>query len=167
MSKETTVLESSVKKAYSIADKATKIVLKELFNGKVSLSDKITDRIKSFEDACAELGIDKPSMSILIEDNNANGINRSDIVAFGALMKLTLIIRALNEGWTPDWRDSNQIKYYVWLTDYKPGSGFSFSTYVFSHSYSYVGSRLCFKSSELAEYAGEQFRDLYNQYFNL
>lgn len=29
-----------------------------------------------------------------------------------------------------------------------------------------VGSRLCFKSSELATYAGEQFEHLYNEYFS-
>lgn len=166
MSKETTVLESSVKKAYSVADKATKIVLKELFNGKVSLSDKITDRIKTFEDACAELGINKPNFLFNIT-NDGKGFTNSDVLAFDALSQLTLIVRALNEGWTPDWRDSNQSKYYVWLTDYKPGSGFSRSFCDNSITVATVGSRLCFKSSELAEYAGEQFRDLYNQYFNL
>lgn len=166
MEKEITLLESSAKGAHKIADKATKKVLEELFKGKVNFSGKITDRVKSFADACDVLGIHQPSFSMIVEDRS-NGFTHSDVIAFNALMQLTLIVRALNEGWTPDWKDSNQVKYYVWLTDFKSGSGFSGSGYDCSYAATHVGSRLCFKSAELAEYAGVQFRELYNQYFNL
>jgi hypothetical protein len=43
------------------------------------------------------------------------------------------------------------------------GAGFAsaFSSNAPSHSFANVGSRLCFKSSALAKYAGEQFAEIY------
>lgn len=73
-----------------------------------------------------------------------------------------LLAKSLNEGWTPDWDDSGEYKYYPW---FKMGSsGFRFHDYDCWHSYSNVGSRLCFKSHDLAEYAGKQFTQLYKQF---
>ena len=55
--------------------------------------EKITDKIKSFEDACKHLRLnpnDLPVVDMLPEKD------RKSIIAF---YKLTIIIRALNEGW--------------------------------------------------------------------
>ena len=41
------------------------------------------------------------------------------------------------------------------------GFAFAYSNTAPSHSLAYIGSRLCFKSSALAKYAGEQFAEIY------
>lgn len=74
-----------------------------------------------------------------------------------------LLCRALNEGWEPDWNDNNQYKHFPWF-HMAGSSGFRFCGYDTWATDSRVGSRLCFKSRELAEYAGKQFADLYNKF---
>jgi hypothetical protein len=126
-------------------------------NKKVS----ITEQIKSFEDACRVLGLDPkniPGVEHLPEKD------RKSIVAF---YKLTIIARALNEGWEPDFFDFGQRKYWNWFyADNGAGAGFVYANaYVVpSAANTNVGSRLCFKTSELAEFARENFRDLYFEY---
>jgi len=44
------------------------------------------------------------------------------------------------------------------------GSGLAYDGYGTRVSDTSVGSRLCFKSSELAEYAGRQFQDIYKEF---
>ncbi len=84
-----------------------------------------------------------------------------------AYRKIKLITEALNEGWTPDWTDGTN-KYWPW---FKMGSasgvGFSYHGYGRWYSFSLVGSRLCFKSRELAVYAGEQFEDIYKDFLTI
>ena len=76
---------------------------------------------------------------------------------------LKLIAITLNEGWTPDWNNDNQYKYYPWF--YMGGSsGFRCSGCGDWRSGSDVGSRLCFKTRELAEYAANQFTETYKQF---
>ncbi|MOA38929.1 hypothetical protein D3C78_1606660 [compost metagenome] len=47
------------------------------------------------------------------------------------------------------------------------GAVFSFVVYAYGHSHSGVGSRLVFKSRELAEYAAKQFINEYKDFFTL
>lgn len=78
---------------------------------------------------------------------------------------LIIICRALNEGWTPDWNDSNQAKWYPYFDmRSKSGFGFSYSFYVTWRTSADVGSRLCFKNEELAKYAGKQFENIYKSF---
>lgn len=97
----------------------------------------------------------------------------SDEIAY---KKMKVITRALNtdqetkEAWTPDWSNYDQGKYYPWFdmdADEKDaaGVGFSFLGYDSDLTLSDVGSRLCFKSRELAKYAGQQFTEIYKEYF--
>lgn len=146
-------------KAFNKAGTEVKELLTALF-GKETFSQKVTDRVKTFEDACNELGIDPNRILHL-----GNEHHRQDIVSLNAYQKLIIIARALNEGWTPDWTDRSQYKYYPWL-EYS-GSGFSGTDCDISSSAAAVGSRLCFKSVELAKYAGTQFEKEYNEFFNL
>lgn len=111
---------------------------------------KITDRIKTFEDACSEVGEDPE------DDKFEEGA--PDEIAF---KKIKVIVRALNEGWTPDWNNNGQYKWSPWFYLNSPGFRFSFSLFSHSASYSASGSRLCFKSEELATYAGKTFLSLY------
>lgn len=114
--------------------------------------------IKSFEDACKALNMSSklPDVSDCIESM------RKSVLSHYQLM---IIAQALNDGRTPDWTDYDQWKYYPWF-EMGPADGSGFSFYcVGLCSNSCLGSRLCFKSEEIAEYAGTQFTDLYRDYF--
>jgi len=93
-----------------------------------------------------------------------------------AYRKMKIITRAFNTDpktkkvWTPDWYDSKEWKYYPWFNmspDEKDSSGvgFSYDGYDYDFASSDVGSRLCFRTSEAATYAGKQFLDIYKDYF--
>jgi kynurenine formamidase len=120
--------------------------------------------IKTFEDACEALGLDPtklPDVSMLPEKNQK---------AIVAHYKLIVVTDAVNEGWQPNWDDSNEWKYYPWFdveaSEEKPsGSGLSCNVCDSWSTGTSVGSRLCFKSAELAEYAGKQFKPFYEEYF--
>lgn len=73
---------------------------------------------------------------------------------------MAIIAEALNEEWTPDWNNNNESKYHPWF-NLKSEFGFVVPSYVSWTSYSSVGSLLCFKTRELAIYAGKQFTDIY------
>ena len=120
-------------------------------------SGNIIDRIKTFEDACRELNI-QPS------ELNVSGHLEKHFDSIAAYSKLIIIAEALNEGWTPTWSNNNETKYYPWF-ELSSGSGLSYGDFDYQRSDSLVGSRLCFKSKELAIYAGKQFTELYKQFF--
>lgn len=150
--KTITLKDAEAKVWYKTAPDPIKQSLENLY-GKNFFSEKITDRIKTFEDACDELSI--ASEGVLHEALTDDEI---------AYRKLKIIIQALNEGWTPDWTDKDEYKYYPWF-DLSSGSVLVSGLYSHWYTNSYVGSRLCFKSRELAEYAGKQFIDIYETFF--
>lgn len=124
-------------------------------NGKITiewidLPKKITERVKSFEDACKEAGFD-PDLDFNFENDTPDEI---------AYKKLKLIVSVLNEGWKPNWNDGSEKKWWPWFS---LSSGFSFdgSIYGYATTATYVGSRLCFKSEELSTHCAKQFIDLY------
>ena len=86
-----------------------------------------------------------------------------------AYVKLKLIAEALNEGWTPDWSNGEWDKWHPWfkMDDSSSAGRFSFYGAGNLHSVSIVGSRLCFKSKDLATYAGTQFLDIYKDFFTV
>lgn len=124
--------------------------------------EKITDKIKSFEDACKHLGLnpnDLPVVDMLPEKD------RKSIIAY---YKLTIITRALNEGWEPDFSNWDEYKYYNWFyveeNKDQRSSGFRFDGARYAVTSTSIGSRLCFKNREMAKYATEQFKELYREY---
>lgn len=114
---------------------------------------EITERILTYEDACKVLGIEPIDEQKFIEC----GFRLADI----ARRKIETITEALNEGWKADYEDGGQCKYLPYF--YYAPSGFAFcNTYSLSSlAGAGDGSRLCFKTSALAEYAGTQFTELY------
>lgn len=126
---------------------------------------KIEDRIKTFEDAKRELRIDEKDEITFLELFGTSGRDRESISAY---YQLIIIARALNEGWVPNWADSNEYKYYPYFEWNEKTSGFVFSRtyYDGTTTLTSVGSRLCFKSEELAEYAGKAFIKIYAKLLN-
>ena len=71
----------------------------------------ITKRVKTYADACAVLGIEPMNETVLAK----LGFTKDEI----AYRKLKTIAEALNEGWRPDWANSNEYKYWPWFV-YNP-----------------------------------------------
>ena len=118
----------------------------------------ITDEIKTMDDVYRYNGVKESD--VLPYSNPKSGKQR----ALNACAMLVEMVEALNEGWTPNWDDSSQYKYYGWFRMSSSGFGLHGLGYVYSGSANDVGSRLCFKSSELAKYAGEKFKKLYKEW---
>jgi hypothetical protein len=81
-------------------------------------------KLKTYEACCKKLG--KDPVKELPFSKPANGFHK----ALNAYAKLFIIAEALNEGWVPDWADSDQYKYYPWLLvkkNTKNPSGFGLS----------------------------------------
>lgn len=124
--------------------------------------EEITDRVKTYEDACKVLGVEP------INEQNAKAQGfRSDEIA---RRKLETIAAALNEGWKPDWNNTDQYKYYpyFYIQENAKGKGSAGLSYASTNhaaalTSAYIGSRLCFYALRLARYAGNQFTDLYEQ----
>ena len=152
-------------------------------NGILTLIDEpekdVRKRIKTFEDACHEIGIDAEAWN---RDKISLGLE-PDVLAF---LKLRIIVKALNEGWEPRFTE-DECRYYPWFILYT-GEEYnkldeeeksrvvyrsSFYAYAlggvsFASAYSgssntsaYIGVRLAFKTSELAAYCGRQFLDIW------
>ena len=150
----------------------------------VDIKKSVTERIKTFEDACKELG-NHPLVKEYALINPFTNDYSKDIVAY---LKLRIITAALNEGWEPKF-EKGVYRYFPWfyfctkeeyskLND-KEHCVFHSSSNVYLHygfvycnannhssgSYPVGGYQLAFKSRELAEYAGKQFIDLYANFY--
>ncbi len=109
--------------------------------------------IKTFEDACKATGIDPEAI-------NLPGL-LDHVLAYS---QLTIIVKAINDGWTPDWSNINQAKWFPWFRVLPSGSGFSGSC---SDSYcvsTAASSCLCFKTKKGCDYARKQFEATYKRY---
>lgn len=69
--------------------------------------EDITNRVKSYADACKVLGIEPMDE----EDMKAQGFRQDEI----ARRQLETITEALNEGWKPNWEDTDEYKYYPYF----------------------------------------------------
>ncbi len=160
--------------------------VKEALGEKFSEILPATERVKTYEDAVNELGEDNP---IVVAASTASwrfpeAVNK-DLVAY---MKMRVIVAALNDGWEPQFVPGEQ-RWYPWYEliskeDYEAmsedekqerrcvgrsfynasavgGLVYSFAHFASSYSSAYYGSRLAFKSEELAEYSGKQFAELF------
>lgn len=160
----------------------------EWINGVLTLVDEqkvdnrpVTERIKTFDDACNALGDEHP---LVTQYRLTAAAYKGDPMTedFIAYLKLRIIVAALNEGWEPKFTE-DEYRYFPWFYFYtkeeydklddeekwrcvlRSGS-YSNSYYGFvfcyarddaSYSYASIGSRLAFRTRELAAYAGRQF----------
>lgn len=124
-------------------------------------------KIKTFEAACKALKLDPKKATPKIV-----GFPKQHAKALIAVGKLMIIIQALNGDWKPNWQDTNQVKYYGWWDlnkDSNNRSGFRLHCVDVCYLNSYVSSRLCFRSRELAEWAYKQpqIKKLYKEFMLL
>lgn len=180
------VKRENLLRAYKNANGEQKLLLESLFGSETFKQKDIRERIKTFEDACEELGNDHP-MVLAYQNTNLRdpevAEDNRDIIAY---LKLRIITAALNEGWEPQFipGELRWAPYYVLHTkedidemDEETKARVVFRSYYVAVAFggvsfavavsdsavvlAYIGSRLAFKSEELAEYAGTQFIDLF------
>ena len=142
----------------------------------------VTERIKTVEDACNELGEE----NVLVQayrtaEFNTSG-NQSDVSDVVAYLKLRVIAEALNEGWEPQFT-KDEYRWYPWFYLYTQeeidkmdkekkkklwlfgggsyrgahcGLASASSAHAWSYSSAHFSVRLAVKSEELAKYIGQQ-----------
>ena len=116
-------------------------------------NQKITELVKSFEDARNMTGRpDVPDFSNLPTDMRKH---------FEAQYKMIVIAEALNEEWIPDWDNYDEYKYYPWFEMSPSSFAFGVSICDCARAFAGSGSRLKFRTRELAEYAAKQFIDIW------
>ena len=158
----------------------------EWVNGVLTLVDEkpqnVMERVKTFKDACNELGIEHDKW---VQDKKDLGLE-ADVIAY---LKLRIIAAALNEGWKPQFT-TDEYRYFPWFYLYTQseidemseeeksrvvyrsnngahafgGVAFAYAGSDSSSTYTNIGSRLAFKTRELAEYAGRQFVEIWADY---
>lgn len=187
----------NAKAALNTADESVKKVLLALLpelketEAQTAANRPITERVKTFEDACRELGEDNHFVEQYraIEENADFTRDGQDIFTY---LKLRIIAAALNEGWKPQFTEDEE-RWYPWFTlwteeelseksdewkadrhliptgdysEYCAGFACAYSHNAPSYTITHFGSRLCFKSEALATYCGKQFISLWAD-FNL
>ena len=153
----------------------------------------VTERIKTFEDACNELGEE----NVLVQayrtaEFNTSG-NQSDVSDVVAYLKLRVIAEALNDGWEPQFT-TDEYRYYPWFYLYTQeqidkmdeekkkklwlfggssnagascGLASAYSNCAWSDSSASFSARLAAKSEAIAKYFGQQFIDIWADYVAL
>ena len=145
----------------------------------------IIERIKTFDDACAELGDKHPLVNqyMLISGAYKGEEQTNDVIAY---LKLRIITAVFNQGWKPNFKEE-EYQYYPWFCIYSKneydalskaekeecriirhsdnssnaGVAYVYSDYTVSDN---SGSHLALKTRELAEYCGRQFMDIWGDY---
>lgn len=163
--------------------------LKLVDNEEAKEKKPVTERVKTFDDACKELGIDAEAIQQQWQDA---GITMLDEVAY---QKLRIITAALNEGWEPEFKE-DEYRYYPYCILYTKaeieqkddewkdehnlqlwfGGGASrngascglapaYSYSAWSNASANFSARLAHKTEELAIYSGKQFTELWANYY--
>ena len=168
-------------------------MLEALFGKETFIPEDIRDRIKTFDDACNALGDDHPFVLLYEVFSNEVATMESkyidqDVLAY---LILRIVTAALNEGWEPKFTE-DEIRWFPWFWLYTKeewdnldedtkkygrvlgrsyhnghvygGLAYASAANASSYSYTFYGSRLAFKSEELAVYCGKQFVDIWLEY---
>lgn len=139
---------------------AERTLIKKLLKDNLPSLD-ITDRVKSYEDACAVLGIEPITQTQYMIDGTFTPKQLSNPDRTYARHQQDVICEALNEDWEADWNNTDEPKWRSWARH--SGSGFRFCDSDFSLLYSSVGSRLEFKTERLSKYFFDQFIDIHKK----
>ena len=179
-----TIRKENLLAAYDTASQlgadSTIKVLVALFGEDAFSPRDITERVKTFDEACRELGDEHP----LVSEWRLGEDLSPDLEAY---LRLRIVCAALNEGWQPRFT-RDETRYYPWFFIYTSeemfnmaddvkrrmgvmpldgyvtefaGIGYAYSADVPSNSNVHFGSRLCLRSERLAEYCGKQFIGLW------
>lgn len=178
--KEITISSDLLRSIYKDANDELKAKLEAEIREKDLRPQDVMERIKTFQDACDELGKDDQ----LVRDYERFKQSGIEDKHLGAYLQLCIITKALNEGWEWSLGEYGHHPYlYKVSHDYKCGKGerlwlsgggsyngsnYGFaceaSSYAWSSSYAYISARLVSKTKELALYSFSQFYQLWGWY---
>lgn len=119
---------------------------------------KVVGEINSIQDAIEVLGESDSTVKQLRLLQSLEGVSDKLI----SEVEIEAVAKALNDGWKPNWKDSNEHKYYIWWN--MENNCFGDVRYCF-HS-AYASSRLCFKSRALAKKASKILEKQFMNYYN-
>lgn len=154
MSQTLSLETPKVLKAWRDGSDEIKKMLENLHGKYLFQNQKITDRIKTLDDAYSETGRERVDFRFLPSDMR---------VLFENYYHALVIVEALNEGWSPDWGNSNQPKWYPWFAMRDSAFAFDCSGYGRSSAIAGSGSRLRLKSEDLSNYAAKQFPEIWKK----
>lgn len=194
------IKKENIMNAYKSGNNSVKEMLRTMFPDiefeAAQGADKrpVTERIKTFEDACSELGEEHPFVKAW---NSFCGCYEDcygdrDIADLTAYYKLRIITAALNEGWQPKFTE-DECRWYPWFwlwteeeledkddewkqnyalteisdydTEYTDLSSAHSNYSPSDRLATCFGSRLYLKSKELAKYCGKQFIDIWADFY--
>ena len=116
MDKTITIQEKAVLGVFRNASSEQKNALICLFGKEIFLKNDVTERIKTFEDACDEIGVnDELYIQYMLFTKYAHLNQINDVIAY---IKLRIIVKALNEGWKPSF-DNKEHRHYPWFFIYR------------------------------------------------
>ena len=171
MNSQITINKENILNAYNQASGEQKALLENMFGKDMFQTKDIKERVKTFDDAVAILGND--NQAVIDYYAIADKTCTEDILAFA---KLRVIAEALNEGWKPEFT-KDEYRYYTYYCFYtkqeydnlpdedkKTCRAVGSAYYKSAFSITDAGIRIAFKNCELAEYAGQQFFDIYKDF---
>lgn len=183
MSKNIQIQQDNLLNAYKNASSEQRELLEHLFGSEVFKPKDVRERIKTFHDAYCALGNEHPFVVSYEKYVNTASGEEADVIAY---LQLRIITAALNEGWEPQFvpgeyrwtpyfvlytkeeieKMNAQTKARVVFRSSSNAYAYGGVSYAYANSdsanvYASIGSRLAFKSEELAEYAGKQFLEIY------
>lgn len=183
--------EKNIINAYNEADENGKKLLKTLFPD-IDMTDEqqpITERIKTFEDACKWCMKHGCEELVMTYENAHEWVEVCEKDVF-AYLELRIVCTALNEGWQPQFTE-DEYRWYPWYKLYTQaeiddmdeeqrkqlwlfgghsssgssyGLAFAASGAGWSRALADISARLALKSEELASYCGKQFIEIWTNY---
>ena len=189
MEEKISIQKKNVMNAYKQATEEQKALLENMFGKDVFNPKDIIERVKTFDDACNELGEEHSYVQEYRGVANINFDFTQDIIAY---LKLRIICAALNEGWKPqytekenrwcpwfrlwteeelddkseEWKTDNKLLLFGGSSKYVSFCGLTcaYTADVGSLANADQSARLSVKSEELAAYFGKQFIDIWSDY---
>ena len=189
--KKLEISAENVLNAYNNTDANGRELLEHLFGKELFEPKNIIDRVKTFEDAMNELGVEHKLVTLyesFMKDIPEKDDFDNDVASY---LKLRIVVAALNEGWEPQFTE-DEYRWYPYFYLYTKeeynrlnedekkkcrvvgrsdnfafvfgGVAFAGALYAWSCSVSLCGCRLVFRTEELAEYCGKQFIDIWMDY---
>ena len=163
--------------------------LEKLKKKRERIEKPITERIKTFDDAVEELGIEHPLVKQYMAAANVDESFTRNTIAY---MKLLIIAAALNEGWEPKFKEY-EYRWFPWFTLWteeelkeKPeewkannklllfggdscggaegGLAVAGSDGAWAAAGAGSSARLAVKSEKISDYFGNQFIDIWEEY---
>ncbi len=141
--------KQALKELKELKDRANK--LEAIINAPESLIGSIT----TYKQVCKALDIEELTLS------DFSFLPTEDRKKTLAFHKLQQIAKLFNGNWKPDWKNTNQNKYYPYFNMDSGGLGFSGSDFCYSGCDSSV---VYFKDKETSDYVGKTFLSIYKDF---